>query len=108
MNVQPNSFREFRALAGSRRHSTTTASRAGRPRHHARWTNEPGKGNSHSLDSIPFVLLGGGLGFKTGQAMQFDSVTHNRLWLSIAHAFGHHIPVFGQQQFCEGGPLEVS
>jgi hypothetical protein len=72
------------------------------------WTNELGKGNSHSLDNIPFVLLGGGLGFKTGQAMQFDNVTHNRLWLSIAHGFGHHIPTFGHKDFCDGGALGLS
>ena len=71
------------------------------------WTNELGKGNSHSLDNIPFVLLGGGLGFKTGQAMRFDNVTHNRLWLSIAHAFGHHLATFGHQQLSQGGALEL-
>lgn len=69
------------------------------------WTNELGKGNSHTLDNIPFVLIGGGLGFKSGQAMQFDGVTHNRLWLSIAHAFGHHIPLFGKKELCDGGAL---
>ena len=31
------------------------------------WTNELGKGNSHTLENIPFVLIGGGLGFKMGQ-----------------------------------------
>lgn len=72
------------------------------------WTNELGKGNSHSLDNIPFVLVGGGLGFKTGQSMQFDNVAHNRLWISIAHAFGHQIPTFGQRQFCEGGALTLA
>ncbi len=72
------------------------------------WTNELGKGNSHSLDNIPFVLVGGGLGFKTGQAMQFDNVPHNRLWLSIAHAFGHHLPSFGHKEFGQGGPLALS
>lgn len=72
------------------------------------WTNELGKGNSHTLDNIPFVLVGGGLGFKTGQAMQFDNVTHNRLWMSIAHAFGHHIPSFGHKGFSEGGALALS
>lgn len=72
------------------------------------WTNELGKGNSHSLDNIPFVLIGGGLGFKTGQAMSFDRVAHNRLWLAIAHAFGHHIPIFGQEKFCEGGALQLA
>ena len=71
------------------------------------WTNELGKGNSHSLDNIPFVLLGGGLGFKTGQAMQFDNVTHNRLWLSIARAFGHHLATFGHKEFSQGGALEL-
>lgn len=72
------------------------------------WTNELGKGNSHTLDNIPFVLLGGGLGFKTGQAMQFDNVPHNRLWLSVAHAFGHHIPAFGHRDFSQGGALALS
>ncbi len=72
------------------------------------WTNELGKGNNHSLDNIPLVVLGGGLGFKTGRAMRFDQVAHNRLWLSVAHAFGHHIPLFGQQKFCEGGSLELA
>jgi hypothetical protein len=72
------------------------------------WTNELGKGNSHTLDNIPFVFVGGGLGFKTGQAYQFDNVAHNRLWLSVAHAFGHHIPVFGREEFCDGGPLGLS
>ena len=72
------------------------------------WTNELGKGNSHSLDNIPFVLVGGGLGFKTGQALQFDNVPHNRLWLSIAHAFGHHLPAFGHKDFSQGGALALA
>ena len=72
------------------------------------WTNELGKGNSHTLDDIPFVLIGGGLGFKSGQALQFDHCTHNRLWLSIAHAFGHYIPTFGRKDFCDGGALALS
>ncbi len=32
------------------------------------WTNELGKGNSHTRDDIPFVMVGGGLGFKMGRA----------------------------------------
>jgi hypothetical protein len=72
------------------------------------WINELGKGNSHSWDDIPLVLIGGGLGFKSGQALQFDHVAHNRLWLSIADAFGHHIPIFGRQDFCSGGALVLS
>ncbi|MGI8604758.1 MAG: DUF1552 domain-containing protein [Verrucomicrobiales bacterium] len=72
------------------------------------WTNELGKGNSHSHDNVPFVLLGGGLGFKMGQALKHDRVAHNRLLLSIAHAFGHTIPTFGNKQLSDGGPLALS
>ena len=72
------------------------------------WTNELGKGNSHTHDNIPFVLVGGGLGFQTGRSLQFDKVAHNRLWLSIAHAFGHDIKTFGNPKLCEGGPLALA
>jgi hypothetical protein len=72
------------------------------------WTNELGIGNKHSHDNIPFVLVGGGLGFKTGRSLKFDRVAHNRLWLSVAHAFGHRSETFGNPQLCEGGPLDLA
>src|SRR6266705_910022 len=34
------------------------------------WTNELGKGNSHTLDNIPFVLVGGGFGFKMQRSLK--------------------------------------
>jgi hypothetical protein len=72
------------------------------------WTNELGKGNSHSHEDIPFVLLGGGLGFKTGRALQFEAQAHNRLWLSLAHAMGHCIDTFGNKELSAGGSLVLS
>ena len=72
------------------------------------WTNELGKGNSHSHEDIPFVALGGGLGFKMGRALQFDNIAHNRLWLSIAHAFGNRIESFGSKDHSEGGPIPLA
>jgi hypothetical protein len=69
------------------------------------WTNELGKGNSHTLDNIPFVLVGGGLNFKMGRALQYTRVPHNRLLLSLAHGFGHRINRFGNPDFCADGPL---
>jgi hypothetical protein len=69
------------------------------------WTNELGKGNSHTLDNIPFVLVGGGLNFRMGRSLKFGKVPHNRLLLSLAHGFGHHIEKFGNPNFCEDGPL---
>ncbi|MGE3312502.1 MAG: DUF1552 domain-containing protein [Limisphaerales bacterium] len=71
------------------------------------WTNELGKGNSHTLDNIPFVLVGGGLGFKTGRSLRFQNVPHNRLWLSVAHAFGHELKTFGNARHSEAGPLAL-
>lgn len=72
------------------------------------WTNELGKGNSHTLDNIPFVLVGGGLGFKMGRSIQEKPTPHNRLWLAIAHAFGHGLKTFGKPALCEAGPLSLA
>jgi hypothetical protein len=69
------------------------------------WTNELGKGNSHTLDNIPFVLVGNGLDFKTGRSLKFKKVPHNRLLLSLSHGFGHRIKTFGNPDFCGAGPL---
>ena len=69
------------------------------------WTNELGKGNSHTLDNIPFVLVGNGLDFKMGRSLKFGEVPHNRLLLSLAHGFGHRIDRFGNPDFCGAGPL---
>lgn len=73
------------------------------------WLNELGKGNSHTLNNIPFLLVGGGAGFKTGRALDFDESAHNRLWLAIAHGLGHEdLQSFGTTKYCEGGPLGLS
>ena len=69
------------------------------------WTNELGKGNSHTLDNIPFVLVGNGLDFRMGRSIKFRRTAHNRLLLSLAHGFGHPIDRFGNPNFCGDGPL---
>jgi len=69
------------------------------------WTNELGQGNSHTLDNIPFALIGGGAGFKMGRSLQYNNVPHNRLLLSIAHGFGHRVTRFGNPDYCGDGPL---
>jgi len=72
------------------------------------WTNELGKGNSHTLDNIPFVLVGGGFGFKMGRSLKLDKVPHNRLHLAVAHAVGHRLETFGKPALCEHGPLNLA
>jgi hypothetical protein len=70
------------------------------------WTNELGKGNSHTLQNIPFLMVGGAKGFQMGRYMDVGDQPHNRLWLQLAHAFGHNIETFGKKELCEHGPLE--
>ena len=64
-----------------------------------------GKGNSHTRNDIPFVLVGGGLGFKMGRAVKQNRVPHNRLLLSITEAMGHPEKSFGNPDYCGDGPL---
>jgi hypothetical protein len=69
------------------------------------WTNELGKGNTHTLDNIPFVLIGGGMGFNMGRSLRYKSVAHNRLLLALAHGMGHDMKHFGNPDFCGDGAL---
>ena len=71
------------------------------------WTNELGKGNSHTLDNIPFVLVGNGCNFRMGRSLKFEKAAHNRLWLAIARAMGHELKTFGNPKLCDGGPLDL-
>ncbi|MAL84836.1 MAG: hypothetical protein CMI23_00555 [Opitutae bacterium] len=72
------------------------------------WTNELGKGNSHTLNNIPFVLAGNGFGFRMGRSMNCENSPHNRFLLSLAHAVDHPLETFGNPAFCQGGPLDLS
>ncbi|MDZ4850778.1 MAG: DUF1552 domain-containing protein [Pirellulaceae bacterium] len=69
------------------------------------WTNELGKGNSHTRNNIPFVMVGGGLGFQMGRALDFKSVSHNRLLLNFCEAMGYPEETFGNPDHCADGPL---
>lgn len=72
------------------------------------WVNELGKGNTHTLDDIPFVIVGGGSGIKPGYRQVGNNVPHNRLLLTLAQSMGHNITTFGEQKWCEGGALNLS
>ena len=72
------------------------------------WTNELGKGNSHTLDNIPIVMVGGGAGFKMGRSLKLEKAAHNRLWMTVAHAMGHELPTFGKAELCAGGVLDLA
>ena len=72
------------------------------------WVNELGKGNNHTLNNIPFTIIGGGLDVKMGRALQMPDVTHNRLLMTIANAFGQELKSFGEEKLSVGGALDLS
>ena len=71
------------------------------------WTNELGKGNSHTQDNVPFILVGNGANFQMGRALKFPKIAHNRLLLSLAHGFGHDLKTFGNPDYCGDGALSL-
>jgi len=72
------------------------------------WTNELGKGSSHTLNDIPFVMIGGGMGYKMGRSLKLGRVAHNRLHLALAQSFGHDLKTFGNPDYCGDGALSLS
>jgi hypothetical protein len=67
------------------------------------WTNGLGKGNNHTRQNVPWVLLGSAGGyFATGRYLQFNN-PHNDLLVSILNAMG--LPdekTFGDPSLCKG------
>jgi Protein of unknown function (DUF1552) len=70
------------------------------------WTNELGKGNSHTRDNLPFILAGNGLNFTMGRMVKYNQICHNRLLLALAHGFGHRLETFGNKVYSQGGALD--
>lgn len=71
------------------------------------WTNELGKGSSHTHENTPFVMLGGGLGLEMGRSLKLGGVAHNRLLMSLAAGFGHELKTFGNPDYCGAGALTL-
>lgn len=69
------------------------------------WGSELAKGNTHGHDDMPFVLFGGGGGFRMGRYLKYPGLPHNNLLLSIVQGFGGNDTSFGDPNFCSG-PLQ--
>lgn len=66
------------------------------------WGSEIAKGNTHSWQQMPFVVLGGGGGaLDTGRFVQVPGQNHCRLLVAIANAMGLPLTAFGG--FDDGG-----
>jgi hypothetical protein len=69
------------------------------------WGSELGTGNSHSFKSTPFVVAGGAASaFATGRYLEYgEKLDHNRLLVSICHAFGlTQVDTFGNTDVGHG------
>jgi hypothetical protein len=68
------------------------------------WGNELGVGNSHDYRNIPWMLAGGSGGaVKSGRYLQYPSVPHNNLLVSICNAMGFSdVTTFGIPGVCTG------
>ena len=64
------------------------------------WTNELGKGNSHTRDNMPCVIAGRGGGVaRTGRCLKFDRRSHADLWTAIGQGYGAEIQTFGNPAY---------
>jgi len=80
------------------------------------WTNELGKGNSHTRNDMPYVLAGscGGY-FNTGRYVFYrdsllldDGPAHNNMLLSLCAAMDVPTTTFGLPEFCDGPLPELT
>ncbi len=61
-------------------------------------------GNAHRKIDLPLILAGGKWHFKTGRYVNFGSMPHGHLLVSIAHAMGVDVESFGNPE-TSAGPL---
>lgn len=66
------------------------------------WGSDVSRGNVHAHDDVPFVLAGGGAGFRMGRVLQYSSRPHNDLLLAILQALGSTASSFGDPAACLG------
>ena len=65
--------------------------------------SEVSDGAAHSVDNIPFLLVGSGGGaFRTGQYLTYPSTAHNNLLLTILNGFGIPRTTFGAPALSTG------
>lgn len=66
------------------------------------WGSDVSRGNVHAHDDMPFVLAGGGAGFRMGRFVKWAHKFHNDLLTSIVNGFGGSLMSYGAADFCDG------
>jgi len=101
-------FAEQLAYLAQKLHDTPEIGQNGNMLDHTTivWVNELGKGNSHTLDDLPIVIVGGEGSRNPGFHDVGQKVPHNRLLLTLAQSMGHNIQTFGEKKWCQEGALK--
>ena len=66
------------------------------------WGSDVSRGNVHSHDDMPFMLAGGGAGFRMGRFPRWQTQFHNDLLVAILNGFGGSFTTYGDPAFCRG------
>lgn len=66
------------------------------------WGSDVSRGNVHAHDDMPFMLAGGGAGFRMGRFVKWTAQYHNDLLVSILNGFGANLTTYGEAAFCRG------
>ena len=66
------------------------------------WGSDVSRGNVHAHDDMPFMLAGGGAGFRMGRFVKWFGAYHNDLLVSILNGFGGSFTTYGAPAFCRG------
>lgn len=66
------------------------------------WGSDVSRGNTHAHDNMPFMLAGGGAGFRMGRFVKWTSQFHNDLLVSILNGYGGNYTTYGAAEFCRG------
>ena len=66
------------------------------------WGSDVSRGNVHAHDDMPFLLAGGGAGFRMGRYVRWNHNSHCDLLVSIINGMGGNVTTYGDPAFCTG------
>jgi hypothetical protein len=67
------------------------------------WYTEISTPNTHDQHNMPFVIAGGGAGFRMGRWLRFTGdPSHQNLLVSLLNAHGVAAQTFGKPAYCTG------
>lgn len=66
------------------------------------WGSDVSRGNVHAHDDMPFLLAGGGAGFRMGRYVRWNHNSHCDLLVSIVNGMGGNVTTYGDPAFCTG------